>query len=59
MPNKWHICKEGQAGNNKKQRRGLLVFSELPRIPLAGSLLLSLYYFIFKIPHLPLTRAKL
>jgi hypothetical protein len=18
MPNKWHICKEGQAGNNKK-----------------------------------------
>jgi hypothetical protein len=34
MPNKWHICKEGQAGNKKRQ---LLVSSELPRLPSAGS----------------------
>jgi hypothetical protein len=34
MPNKWHICKEGQAGNEKRQ---LLVFSELPTLPSAGS----------------------
>jgi hypothetical protein len=27
MPSKLHMCKEGQAGNIKKQRRGLLVFS--------------------------------
>jgi hypothetical protein len=33
MPNKWHICKDGQAGNKKRQRRGLLVFSELPSLP--------------------------
>jgi hypothetical protein len=37
MPNNWHICKEGQAGNKKRQRRGLLVFSELPSLPSAGS----------------------
>jgi hypothetical protein len=30
MPNKWHMLKEGQAGNNKRQCRGLLVFSEHP-----------------------------
>jgi hypothetical protein len=33
MPNKWQLCKDGQegkAGNKKRQRRGLLVFSELP-----------------------------
>jgi hypothetical protein len=34
MPNKWHICKEGKEGNKKKQ---LLVFSELPSLPSAGS----------------------
>jgi hypothetical protein len=34
MPNKWHICKEGQAGNKSRQ---WLVFSELPRLPSAGS----------------------
>jgi hypothetical protein len=34
MPNKWHICKEGQAGNKSRQ---LLVFSELPSLPSAGS----------------------
>jgi hypothetical protein len=34
MLNKWHICKEGKAGNNKRQ---LLVFTELPSIPSAGS----------------------
>jgi hypothetical protein len=33
MPNKRHIFKEGQAGNNRKQRRGSLVFSELPSLP--------------------------
>jgi hypothetical protein len=37
MPNKWHIYKEGQAGNKIRQRRGLLVFSELPSLPSAGS----------------------
>jgi hypothetical protein len=37
MPNKWLICKEGQAGNQKRQRCGLLVFSELPSLPPAGS----------------------
>jgi hypothetical protein len=37
MPNKWHMCKEGKAGNKKRQRRGLLVFSELPCLPSAGS----------------------
>jgi hypothetical protein len=26
MPNKWHECKEGQAGNNKGQCHGLLIF---------------------------------
>jgi hypothetical protein len=34
MPIKWHICKEGQAGNKKRQ---LLVFFELPSLPSAGS----------------------
>jgi hypothetical protein len=34
MPNKWHICKEGKAGNEKRQ---LLVFSEPPSLPSAGS----------------------
>jgi hypothetical protein len=34
MPNKWHIGKEGQAGN---KTRKLLVFSELPSLPSAGS----------------------
>jgi hypothetical protein len=34
MPNKWHICKEGKAGNKKRQ---VLVFSELPSLPSAGS----------------------
>jgi hypothetical protein len=37
MPNKWHIFKEGQAGNKNRQHRGLLVFSELPSLPSAGS----------------------
>jgi hypothetical protein len=37
MPDKWHICKEGQAVNKKRQRRGLLVISELPSLPSAGS----------------------
>jgi hypothetical protein len=37
MPNKWHICKEGKAGNKKRQSRGLLVFSELPSLLSAGS----------------------
>jgi hypothetical protein len=37
MPNKWHICKDGQVGNKKIQRRGLLVFSEIPSLPSAGS----------------------
>jgi hypothetical protein len=37
MPNKWRICKEGQAGNTKRQRRSLLVFYELPSLPSAGS----------------------
>jgi hypothetical protein len=37
MPTKWHICTEGQEGNKKSQRRGLLVFSELPSLPSAGS----------------------
>jgi hypothetical protein len=37
MPNKWHIFKEGQAGNKKRQRCGLPVFSELPSLPSAGS----------------------
>jgi hypothetical protein len=37
MPSKWHICKQGQAGNKNRQRRGLLVFSELPSLPSAGS----------------------
>jgi hypothetical protein len=31
------ICKEGQPGNKKTQRRGLLVFSELPNLSSAGS----------------------
>jgi hypothetical protein len=34
MPIKWHICKEGQAGNKKRQ---LVVFSKLPSLPSAGS----------------------
>jgi hypothetical protein len=34
MPNKWHVCREGQAGNKKRQS---LVFSELPGLPSAGS----------------------
>jgi hypothetical protein len=34
MPNKWHMYKEGKAGNKK---RHLLVFSELPSLPSAGS----------------------
>jgi hypothetical protein len=34
MPNKWHICKEGKAGNKNRQ---LLVFSELPSLPSTGS----------------------
>jgi hypothetical protein len=34
MPNKWHICREGQAGNKNRQ---LLVFSELPSLPSADS----------------------
>jgi hypothetical protein len=29
MPNKWNIFKEGRAGNKKRQRCGLLVFSGL------------------------------
>jgi hypothetical protein len=37
MPNKLRICNEGQAGNTKRQRRGLLVFSELSSLPSAGS----------------------
>jgi hypothetical protein len=37
MPSKWHMFKEGQAGNKKRQRRGLLVFSELSSLPSAGS----------------------
>jgi hypothetical protein len=37
MPNKWHICKEGQADNKNRQRRDSLVFSELPSLPSAGS----------------------
>jgi hypothetical protein len=37
MPNKWHICKEGQAGNKNRQRRGLLMIFELPSLPSAGS----------------------
>jgi hypothetical protein len=37
MPNKWHICKEGEAGNKNRQRRDLLVLSELPILPSAGS----------------------
>jgi hypothetical protein len=36
MPNKWRVCKDGQAGNKKRQRRGLLVLSEPPRLPSAG-----------------------
>jgi hypothetical protein len=35
-PNKWHICKEGHAGNKKRQHRSLLVFSEPPGLPSAG-----------------------
>jgi hypothetical protein len=31
------MCKEGKAGDKKRQRRGLLVFSELPSLPSAGS----------------------
>jgi hypothetical protein len=34
MPNKWHIFKDGKAGNKKMQ---LLVFNELPSLPSAGS----------------------
>jgi hypothetical protein len=34
MPNRWHICKEGQAGNKNRQ---LLVFHELTSLPSAGS----------------------
>jgi hypothetical protein len=30
MPSKWRICKEGHGSNKESQRRGLLVFSELP-----------------------------
>jgi hypothetical protein len=26
MPNNWPKCKDGKAGNTKRQRRGLLVF---------------------------------
>jgi hypothetical protein len=39
MPNKWHMCKEGQDGNKKRQRHGLLVFFflELPGLSSAGS----------------------
>jgi hypothetical protein len=37
MPNKWHMFKEGKASNKKRQRRGLLVFSELSSLPSAGS----------------------
>jgi hypothetical protein len=37
MSNMWHICKEGQEGNKKRQHRGSLVFSELPSLPSAGS----------------------
>jgi hypothetical protein len=37
MPNKWHMCKQSQAGNKKRQRRGLLVFIKLPSLPSAGS----------------------
>jgi hypothetical protein len=36
MPNKWDTCKKVQAGN-KKKHGGLLVFSELPCLPSAGS----------------------
>jgi hypothetical protein len=37
-PSKWHICKEGQAGNKKKsQRRGSILFYELPSRPSSGS----------------------
>jgi hypothetical protein len=36
MPKKkWHVFKEGQRGKEKKKK--LLVFSELPRVPSAGS----------------------
>jgi hypothetical protein len=35
MPNKWHTCKEGRA--TTKKDNGLLVFSELPSLPSAGS----------------------
>jgi hypothetical protein len=34
MPSKWHICKDGQAGNKKRQS---LMFSELPSLLSAGS----------------------
>jgi hypothetical protein len=29
MPSKWHICKEGQAGNKKRQRRGRVAYTGL------------------------------
>jgi hypothetical protein len=37
MPNKWHICKEGQGGNKKKTTPQLAFFSELPSFTWAGS----------------------
>jgi hypothetical protein len=37
MPKQWYLCKEGQAENKKRQRRRLLVFSELSSHPSAGS----------------------
>jgi hypothetical protein len=37
MPNKWHMCRKGQAGKKNRPCRGLLVFSELPSHFSAGS----------------------
>jgi hypothetical protein len=37
MSHKWHVSKEGQRNQQKRQRRGSLVFSEVPGLPSAGS----------------------
>jgi hypothetical protein len=37
MPNKWHKCKEGQAGNRTKTAPQLACVSELPSLPSASS----------------------
>jgi hypothetical protein len=53
MPNEWHICKEGQAGNKKRQRRGLLCslnYLAFPR-PAADRAVSILPWFVTELAH--------